>query len=125
MDAEPELDFERLDTIGAKLPDYPIVLHGASSVPQEFVKECNQYGGQVEGAKGVPEELLRIAASKAVCKINIDTDIRLGMTAAIRKAFTENPANFDPRKYLGPARQAVKDMVSHKIKNVLGSSNKI
>jgi len=125
MDAEPELDFERLDTIAAKMPDYPIVLHGASSVPQEFVKECNEYGGQVEGAKGVPEDLLRKAASKAVCKINIDTDIRLGMTAAIRKALMDNPANFDPRKYLGPARQAVKDMVSHKIKNVLGSSNKI
>jgi fructose-bisphosphate aldolase class II len=125
MDAEPELDFERLDTIASKLPGYPIVLHGASSVPQEFVKECNAYGGQVEGAKGVPEELLRKAASKAVCKINIDTDIRLGMTAAIRKALMDNPANFDPRKYLGPARQAVKDMVVHKIKSVLGSSNKI
>jgi fructose-bisphosphate aldolase class II len=125
MDAEPELDFERLDTIASKMPGYPIVLHGASSVPQEFVKECNAYGGQVEGAKGVPEDLLRKAASKAVCKINIDTDIRLGMTAAIRKALMENPANFDPRKYLGPARQAVKDMVVHKIKSVLGSSNKI
>ncbi len=125
MDAEPELDFDRLDTIAGKMPGYPIVLHGASSVPQEFVTACNAYGGQVEGAKGVPEELLRKAASKAVCKINIDTDIRLGMTAAIRKAFVDNPANFDPRKYLGPARQAVKEMVAHKITKVLGSSHKI
>ncbi|MDD2219041.1 MAG: class II fructose-1,6-bisphosphate aldolase [Desulfoplanes sp.] len=125
MDAKPTLDFERLAVIGSRLPGYPIVLHGASSVPQEFIQECNACGGKVEGAKGVPEDLLRKAASMAVCKINIDTDIRLAMTAAIRKSLTENPTVFDPRKYLGPAREAVKNMVQHKIKNVLGSSNKI
>ena len=125
MDATPSLDFKRLETIGSRLPGYPIVLHGASSVPQEFIAECNAFGGQVEGAKGVPEELLRQAAAMGVCKINIDTDIRLAVTAAIRKALTENPTAFDPRKYLGPAREAVKNMVQHKIKNVLGSSNKI
>ncbi len=125
MDATPSLDFERLKTIGSRLPDYPIVLHGASSVPLEFVTECNAFGGQVEGAKGVPEDLLRQAASMGVCKINIDTDIRLAVTAAIRKALVENPTAFDPRKYLGPAREAVKNMVQHKIKHVLGSANKI
>lgn len=125
MDAKPSLDFDRLETIASRLPGYPIVLHGASSVPQEFIQECNAFGGQVEGAKGVPEELLRKAASMAVCKINIDTDIRLAVTAAIRRSMTENPTAFDPRKYLGPAREAVKNMVQHKIRNVLGSSNKI
>ena len=107
------------------MPGYPLVLHGASSVLPEFVEMCNQYGGDVAGAKGVPEELLRKAASMGICKINIDTDIRLAMTAVIRKYLKENPGVFDPRKYLGAARQAVKDMVQHKIKNVLGSSNKV
>lgn len=122
---EAKLDFDRLEAIGKMIPNYPIVLHGASSVPQEFVAMANQYGGQIGGAKGVPEELLRKAASMAVCKINIDTDIRLAMTATIRKYFSENPGDFDPRAYLKPARDAVKNMVQHKIKNVLGCSNAI
>ncbi|XPV74822.1 MAG: class II fructose-1,6-bisphosphate aldolase [Desulfovibrio sp.] len=122
---EAKLDFDRLEKIKELLPLYPIVLHGASSVPQEFVAMANEFGGEIAGAKGVPEELLRKAAASAVCKINIDTDIRLAMTGTMRKAFAENPGNFDPRKYLGPARQAVQDMVQHKIKNVLGSSNSI
>ncbi|WP_321403797.1 class II fructose-1,6-bisphosphate aldolase [Maridesulfovibrio sp.] len=121
---EAKLDFERLDKIGSMMPDYPIVLHGASSVVPEFVAMANEYGGEIGGAKGVPEELLRKAASKAVCKINIDTDIRLAMTAVIRKFMKENPSAFDPRGYLGEARKAVKEMVRHKIINVLGCSNK-
>ncbi|MDR2050730.1 MAG: class II fructose-1,6-bisphosphate aldolase [Deltaproteobacteria bacterium] len=121
---EAKLDFPRLEKIGNMLPGYPLVLHGASSVPQEFVDMANQYGGKVGGAKGVPEELLRRAAGLAVCKINIDTDIRLAMTASIRKFFMERPGDFDPRSYLAPARQAVRDMVRHKIRNVLGCSGK-
>ncbi|MEZ6853332.1 class II fructose-1,6-bisphosphate aldolase [Halodesulfovibrio aestuarii] len=122
---EARLDFDRLEKITNMLPEYPIVLHGSSSVPQEFVEMANKYGGDIGAAKGVPEELLRKAATYGVCKINIDTDIRLAMTAVIRKHFAENPSHFDPRQYLKPARQAVKDMVQHKIKNVLGCSNKI
>jgi len=121
---EPKLDFERLDIITKRLPGYPLVLHGASSVPQEFVKMANAYGGKVAGARGVPEELLRKAAASGVCKINIDTDIRLAMTASIRKYLTEHPEEFDPRSYLKPARQAVADMVRHKIATVLGCSGK-
>ncbi len=121
---EAKLDFERLAQITEKLPGYPLVLHGSSSVPQEFVEMANKYGAKIGGAKGVPEDMLRKAATMGVCKINIDTDIRLAMTAVIRKEFTEHPENFDPRKYLGPARQAVKEMVQRKIRNVLGSSNK-
>ena len=121
---EAKLDFDRLETIGNLLPGYPLVLHGASSVPQHFVEMCNKYGGQVAGAAGVPEELLRKAAGMAICKINIDTDIRLAMTASIRQYLAEHPEDFDPRAYLKPARQAVKDMVQHKIKNVLGCSGK-
>jgi len=119
---EPRLDFERLDIIGKKLPNTPLVLHGASTVLPEFVELCNKYGGNIPGAQGVPEEMLRRAASMNVAKINIDTDLRLAMTAAIRKFLYENPSEFDPRKYLGPAREAIKGMVKHKIKNVLGSS---
>ncbi|MFV0421250.1 class II fructose-1,6-bisphosphate aldolase [Oleidesulfovibrio sp.] len=122
---EAKLDFDRLATITKKLPDYPLVLHGASSVPQEFVKMANQYGGEIGSAQGVPEDLLRKSATFGVCKINIDTDIRLAMTACIRKHFVENPADFDPRAYLKPAREAVKNMVQHKIRNVLGCSNKV
>jgi fructose-bisphosphate aldolase class II len=122
---EARLDFERLDKITNLLPGYPLVLHGASSVLPEFVAMCNQYGGRIPGAKGVPEELLRRAAKSGVCKINIDTDIRLAITATIRKHFAEHPSDFDPRAYLGPARQAVKDMVQHKIRNVLGSSGSV
>lgn len=121
---EAKLDFDRLDQVAKLLPGFPIVLHGASSVPQEFVEMANKYGGKVGGARGVPEDLLRKAAGKAVCKINIDTDIRLAMTATIRKHFVENPADFDPRQYLTPAREAVKNMVQHKIRNVLGCSGK-
>ncbi len=121
---EAKLDFDRLEKVGKLLPGVPIVLHGASSVPQEFVEMVNKYGGHVPGARGVPEDLLRKAAAMAVCKINIDSDIRLAMTATIRKHLAENPADFDPRQYLTPARTAVKDMVQRKIKNVLGCSGK-
>ncbi|MBC7088364.1 MAG: class II fructose-1,6-bisphosphate aldolase [Tissierellales bacterium] len=119
---EPRLDFERLEIIGKKLPNTPLVLHGASTVLPEFVELCNKYGGNIPGAQGVPEEMLRRAASMNVAKINIDTDLRLAMTAAVRKFLYENPSEFDPRKYLGPAREAIKGMVQHKIKDVLGSS---
>jgi fructose-bisphosphate aldolase class II len=119
---EPKLDFERLEKIGMMLPDTPLVLHGASTVLPEFVELCNKYGGDIPGAQGVPEEMLRRAAQMNVAKINIDTDLRLAMTAAIRQFMVENPSEFDPRKYLGPARAAIKGMVQHKIKNVLGSS---
>ncbi|WP_291327585.1 class II fructose-1,6-bisphosphate aldolase [Desulfovibrio sp. UCD-KL4C] len=121
---EARLDFDRLDKISALLPNLPIVLHGASSVVPKFVKMANEFGGNIGGAKGVPEDLLRKAASKAVCKINIDTDIRLAMTAEIRKFLAQNPTEFDPRGYLGEARKAVKEMVRHKITNVLGCSGK-
>lgn len=121
----PYLDFDRLEKVGKLLPDFPIVLHGASSVLPEFVKKCNEFGGDIPGAQGVPEEMLRKAASMAVCKINIDTDLRLAMTATVREHLTKNPGEFDPRKYLGPARDAIKGMVQHKIKDVLGSSNRI
>lgn len=122
---EPYLDFERLEKVGKLLPGFPIVLHGASTVLPEFVEKCNKFGGSIPGAQGVPEEMLRKAASMAVCKINIDTDLRLAMTASIREFFVNNPSEFDPRKYLGPARDAIKGMVQHKIKNVLGSSGKL
>lgn len=120
---EPRLNFEILEKITELLPNFPLVLHGASSVPQEFVELTNQYGGKVPGAQGVPEEMLRKAAKFGVCKINIDTDLRLAMTASIRKAFVESPEVFDPRKYLGLGREAIQNMVQHKIRDVLGSSN--
>ena len=113
--SEPKLDFERLQKIEEELPGFPLVLHGASTVLPEFVELCNKYGGELPGAKGVPEEMIKQAVAGAVCKVNIDTDLRLAMTASIRKEFAENPANFDPRKYLAPARQAIKDMVKHKL----------
>ncbi len=119
-----ELRFDILEKIEQLMPNYPIVLHGASSVPAEFVEMVNKYGGELKGAAGVSEEMLRKAASMAVCKINIDSDIRLAMTANIRKIFAEKPSEFDPRSYLKPAREAVKLMVQRKIKNVLGCSNK-
>ncbi|MDR0816636.1 MAG: class II fructose-1,6-bisphosphate aldolase [Desulfovibrio sp.] len=121
---DAKLDFARLKTISARLQGYPLVLHGASSVPQEFVALCNKYGGQVGGAKGVPEDMLRQAAGMGVCKINVDTDIRLALTASIRQFIVEHPDQFDPRSYLTPAREAVKNMVVHKIRNVMGSSGK-
>ncbi len=119
-----ELRFDILEKIGTLMPNYPIVLHGASSVPPEFVDMVNKYGGDLKGAAGVSEEMLRKAASMAVCKINIDSDIRLAMTANIRQVLAEKPSEFDPRSYLKPAREAVKLMVQRKIKNVLGCSNK-
>lgn len=121
---DAKLDFARLEAISERLPGYPLVLHGASSVPQEFVELCNKYGGKVGGARGVPEEMLRKAAGMGVCKINVDTDIRLALTATIRQFFVEHPEQFDPRSYLAPAREAVKAMVAHKIRNVMGSSGK-
>ncbi len=121
---EPKLDFPRLKTICEKLPNYPLVLHGASSVPQEFVELCNKYGGNVGGARGVPEDMLREAARMGVCKINVDTDIRLALTASIRQFMVEHPEAFDPRQYLKPAREAVYKMVARKIRDVMGSSGK-
>ena len=121
----PYLDFDRLEKVGKLLPNFPIVLHGASTVLPEFVEKCNKYGGEIPGAQGVPEEMLRKAAGMAVCKINIDTDLRLAMTSSIREIFATQPSEFDPRKYLGPARTAIRGMVQHKIKNVLGSSHKL
>jgi len=121
---EPHLDFDRLKQINKLIPDTPLVLHGASTVLREFVDRCNSYGGAIPGAQGVPEEMIRMATKYGVCKVNIDTDLRLAMTAEIRRYFIEHPEEFDPRKYLGPARDAIQAMVQHKIKNVLGASNK-
>ena len=120
----PYLDFERLEEIHKLIPDTPLVLHGASTVLPEFVEKCNEYGGNIPGAQGVPEDMIRTATKHGVCKVNIDTDLRLAMTAEIRKHFAEHPEDFDPRKYLGPARDAIKGMVQHKITNVLNASNK-
>ena len=122
---DPKLRFDILEEVSQRLPGFPIVLHGSSSVPQEFVTIVNKYGGNMPGAIGVPEDQLRKAAGMAVCKINIDSDIRLAMTATIRQYMAEHPDHFDPRQYLKPARQAVKDMVAHKLVHVLGSNNKI
>lgn len=121
---KPKLRLDILEEVSQRLPGFPIVLHGASSVPQQFVKEVNQYGGQMPDAIGIPEEMLREAAKMAVCKINIDSDLRLAMTASVRKYLTENPSHFDPRQYLSPARTAIKDMVAHKIETVLGCAGK-
>lgn len=121
---DAKLRFDILEEVARRLPGFPIVLHGASSVPQEFVTMCNEFGGNIPGAKGVPEEMLSQAASMAVCKINIDSDIRLAMTANIRECFVKTPEVFDPRTYLGQARTAVKDMVTHKIVDVLGCQGK-
>ena len=120
----PPLRFDVLEDIIKKLPGFPIVLHGSSSVPQDFVKMINEFGGSMPDAVGIPEEQLRRAAELAVCKINIDSDIRIAMTGSIRKYMAENPSHFDPRQYLTPARKAVKEMVAHKIINVLGSDGK-
>lgn len=121
---EPRLRFDILEEVQKRLPGFPIVLHGASSVIPGLVDDINKYGGKMPGAKGVPEEMLRKAASMAVCKINIDSDLRLAMTASIRKHFAEHPEDFDPRKYLGPARAAIKELVKHKLINVLGCAGK-
>ena len=121
---KPQLRFDVLEEVEKKLPGFPIVLHGSSSVPQEFVAKINQYGGNMPGAIGVPEDQLRKAASMAVCKINIDSDLRLAMTASIREYMALHPDHFDPRQYLKPARQAIEDMVAHKIVDVLGCDGK-
>ncbi|NLH45342.1 MAG: class II fructose-1,6-bisphosphate aldolase [Acholeplasmataceae bacterium] len=122
---KPELDFARLEKISNLLPNFPLVLHGASTVLPEFVSLCNEYGGKIEGAQGVPEDMLLQAGKFGVCKINIDTDLRLAMTASIRKYLANNPGDFDPRQYLKPARQAIQDMVTHKMRDVLNSSNRL
>ena len=117
--------FDVLKAIEEKLPGFPIVLHGSSSVPQEYVDIINENGGKLPDAVGIPEEQLRQAAASAVCKINIDSDSRLAFTAAVRKVFAEKPGEFDPRKYCGPARDLMIELYSHKIKEVLGSDNKL
>ena len=121
----PPLAFDVLDAIMEQLPGFPIVLHGSSSVPQEYVDMINQYGGKLPNAVGIPEEQLRKAAKSAVCKINIDSDSRLAFTAAVRKVFADKPAEFDPREFCGPARDLMEDMYKHKIIDVLGSDNKL
>ena len=121
---DPKLRLDILEEVEKRLPGFPIVLHGSSSVPQEFVKLINENGGNMPGAIGIPEEQLRLAAKKAVCKINIDSDLRLAMTACIRQYFNAHPEHFDPRQYLGPARDAIREMVKHKIVDVLGCDGK-
>ena len=121
---KPQLRFDILEEVSKRLPGFPIVLHGASSVVPEFVEEINKYGGSMPDAIGIPEDMLRQAATMAVCKINIDSDLRLAMTAAIRKHFVEHPSDFDPRQYLKPARSAIEGMVEHKINTVLGCAGK-
>lgn len=122
---KPELRFDILHEVEKQLPDFPIVLHGASSVIPEFVQMINENGGQMPDAIGIPEEMLREAAKSAVCKINIDSDLRLAMTATVRKHFADHPGDFDPRQYLKPAREAIKQMVKRKLVNVLGCNGKI
>lgn len=121
---KPQLRFDILEEIGKRIPGFPIVLHGASSVMPEYVKIVNEFGGQMPDAIGVPENMLRQASSMAVCKINIDSDLRLAMTASIRKHLHDNPSHFDPRQYLSPARENIKTVVAHKMQNVLGCSGK-
>ena len=118
----PKLDYERLAKISKLMPETPLVLHGASTVIPEFVDLCNQYGGKIPGAQGVPEDMLTKAAQYTICKINIDTDLRLAMTAEVRRFLTEHPEAFDPRQYLAPARDAIREMVRHKMRDVLKSS---
>ncbi len=121
---EARLRFDILEKVKELMPNVPIVLHGASTVIPEYVEMCNKYGGNMPGAKGVPDEMLHEASMRGVSKINVDTDLRLAMTAAIRKVFVETPEQFDPRKYLGPGRDFIKETVKHKIRDVFGSSNK-
>ena len=121
---KPQLRFDILEDVGRRLPGFPIVLHGASSVIQEDVATVNQFGGQMPDAIGIPEDMLRKAATMAVCKINIDSDLRLAMTAALRKYMVENPSHFDPRQYLTPARAHIKELVKHKLVKVLGCAGK-
>ena len=119
---KPQLRFDILEEVQRRLPGFPIVLHGASSVNQDHIKMINQYGGQMPDAIGIPEDMLREAASMAVCKINVDSDIRIAMTAAIRKHFAENPTHFDPRQYMTPARDLIEEVVAHKIDVVFGAA---
>ena len=121
---KPQLRFDILEEVGKRLPGFPIVLHGASSVIQADVATVNKFGGQMPDAIGIPEEMLRQAASMAVCKINIDSDLRLAMTAALRQYMTENPSHFDPRQYLTPARSHIKELVRHKLVDVLGCAGR-
>jgi len=121
---EARLRFDILEKVKELMPNVPIVLHGASTVIPEYVEMCNRYGGNMPGAKGVPDEMLHEASKRGVSKINVDTDLRLAMTAAIRQVFVETPEQFDPRKYLGPGRDFIKETVKHKIRDVFGSSNK-
>lgn len=121
---EAKLRFDILKQIKEKIPNTPIVLHGASTVIPELVNMCNQYGGNIPGAKGVPDEMLHEASISGVSKINVDTDLRLAMTGAVRKVFVDDPSVFDPRKYLAPARELIKETVSHKMRDVFGSANK-
>ena len=122
---DPKLRMDILEEVSKRLPGFPIVLHGSSSVPQEYVKIINENGGALKDAIGVPEDQLREAARRAVCKINIDSDLRLGLTAGIRQHFVQHPDHFDPRQYLTDGRANIKAIVAHKIKDVLGSDNKI
>ena len=121
---EAKLRFDILEKVKSLMPNVPIVLHGASTVIPEYVEMCNKYGGNMTGAKGVPDEMLHEASKRGVSKINVDTDLRLAMTAAIRKVFAETPEQFDPRKYMGPGRELIEETVKHKIRDVFGSSNK-
>ena len=121
---QPKLRFDIWGEVAKRLPEFPIVLHGASSVPQHLVEKINHFGGSMPGAQGVPEDMLREAARRAVCKINIDSDLRLAVTAALREHLATNPSHFDPRQYMGPAREAVKALVKHKIIDVLGCNGK-
>ena len=122
---EPYLDYERLKKIHELIPNTPLVLHGASSVLKEFVDRCNQYGGNIPGAQGVPEDMIRESVKYGICKVNVDTDLRLAMTAEIRRVLQENPGEFDPRKILGPGRDAITRMVQHKIRDMLNASGKL
>ena len=122
---EPYLDYERLKRIHALIPNTPLVLHGASSVLKEFVDRCNQYGGSIPGAQGVPEDMIHEAVKHGICKVNVDTDLRLAMTAEIRRVLVEKPGEFDPRKFLGPGRDAIRNMVQHKIRDMLNASNRL
>ncbi len=122
---KPYLDYERLKKIHQLIPNTPLVLHGASSVLREFVDRCNQYGGEIPGAQGVPEHMIHEAVKYGICKVNVDTDLRLAMTAEIRRVLAENPGEFDPRKFLGPGRDAIRSMVQHKIRDMLNASGRL
>jgi fructose-bisphosphate aldolase class II len=121
---EPYLDFQRLSEIHKLIPDTPLVLHGASSVLPEYIDQCNAYGGAIPSATGVPESMIKEAAKYGICKVNVDTDIKLAMTAAVRKQIAEDTSSFDPRKYLGAGRDLIIEMIRHKMQAMLGSSGR-